>query len=100
MIETKVIEGGLEQVKSVSSSFSVSSNDPWLVSVIRILEMSMLVEMIQTNSASLFMDLVIINRKLASYPWLRKRGDIRNKLLQRLRVVEMKGEGEDPGEGP
>ena len=60
--------------------------------------MSMLVEMIQTNSASLFMDLVIINRKLASYPWLRKRGDIRK--ITKAESGGDEGKGEDPGEGP
>jgi hypothetical protein len=32
--------------------------------------------------------LLEVNRKLASYPWLGKREDIRDKLLRRLRVVE------------
>ena len=41
-IETKVFEEGPEQFKSVSSSFSVPSNGPWLVSVIRTLEMSVM----------------------------------------------------------
>ena len=44
-------------------------------------ETYMLVDMIQTISAS------IINRKLASYLWLRNREDVREKLLRSLRVV-------------
>ena len=55
-------------------------------------ETSMLVDMIKTNSASLAKDLVNINRNQASYPWLRNREVIREQLLRSLRVVEMKGE--------
>ena len=49
-------------------------------------ETYMLVDRIQTISAS------IINRKLASYLWLRNREDVREKLLRSLRVVEVKEE--------
>ena len=41
-IEATVVEEGPAQFKSVSSSFSVPSNDPWLVSVIRTLETSVM----------------------------------------------------------
>ena len=42
-IETKVVEeGGNKQFKSFSSSFSVPYNDPWLVSVIRTVETSVM----------------------------------------------------------
>ena len=44
-------------------------------------EAYMLVDRIQTISAS------IINRKLASYLWLRNREDVHEKLLRSLRVV-------------
>ena len=50
-------------------------------------ETSMLVDWIQTISASMVRDLVNINRKLASYLWLRNREDVHEKLLRSLRVV-------------
>ena len=57
-----------------------------------VVETSLLVERIQTNSVSLAMDLVEVNWKLASYPWLGNIEDIHDKLLKRLRMVEMKEE--------
>ena len=56
----------------------------------------MLEERIQINSASLVKDLVNINRKAGQLPFAGNREDIRDKLLRRLRMVEMKGR-DDPG---
>ena len=51
----------------------------------------MLEERIQINSANLVKDLVNINRKAGQLPFAGNREDIRDKLLRRLRMVEMKG---------
>ena len=56
-----------------------------------VVETSMLEERIQINSANLVKDLVNINRKAGQLPFAGNREDIREKLLRRLRMVEMKG---------
>ena len=50
----------------------------------------MVVARIKNYSASLVQDLEMRNMKLANYPWLKSRDDIRNKLLIRVTVLEKK----------
>ena len=129
-----------ERVEAVSPSSS-QPNNPWLISVLNTMKMSVvhvvpqwgstvrkdsssnhkpppppklllsktdmlkmnveatvLVDKIKNNSVSLVQDLKIINRKLANYPWLKNREDIRDKLLRKLHVLRQEGGGGDPGE--
>ena len=73
-VQSDRIDKQVDQQASCSQAYNKQG-------VMVMVEAYMLVDRIQTISAS------IINRKLASYLWLRNREDVREKLLRSLRVV-------------
>ena len=90
-VQSDRIDKQLDQQASCSQAYNKQG-------VMVMVETSMLVDWIQTISASMVKDLVNINRKLASYLWLRNREDVREKLFKMLESGGGAGGWEYPGE--